>query len=122
MKIRLKLTGQDMQVLAQCVLMAGRRMQISGLDSLLAATTLEDLFIRMHRQYVPGKGKFTLRLSLTETAVLTKFVLPQMMDEVGTLPFYVANPILEAINRRIDNEVNIYNSMKSNDYVHNDEQ
>lgn len=122
MKIRLKLTGQDMQVLAQCVLEAGRKMHISGLDSLLAATTLEGLFMRMYRMYAPNRDKFTLRLSLTETAVLTKFVLPQMMDEVGTLPFYVANPILEAINRRIDNEVNIYNSMKSNDYVHNDEQ
>ena len=116
MKIRLKLTGQDMQVLGQCVLMAGRKMQISGLDSLLAATTLEDLFIRMHRQYAPGKGKFTLRLSLTETAVLTKFVLPQMMAVAGTLPFYVANPIVEAIDHRIDSEVTIYNSMKNNDY------
>lgn len=122
MKIRLKLTGQDMQVLGQCVLMAGRKMQISGLDSLLAATTLEDLFIRMHRQYASGKEKFTLRLSLTEAAALSKFVLPQMMAVAGTLPFYVANPIIEAIDHRIDNEVNIYNSMKSNDYVHNDEQ
>lgn len=122
MKIRLKLTGQDMQVLGQCVLMAGRRMQITGLDSLLAATTLEDLFIRMHRQYAPGKEKFTLRLNLTEAAVLTKFVLPQMMSEAGTLPFYVATPIVEAIDHRIDSEVTIYNSMKNNDYVHNDEQ
>lgn len=116
MKIRLKLTGQEMEVLAQNVLEAGRRMRIAGLDSLLAATTLEGLFIRMYRQYAPGNGKFTLRLSLTEAAVLTKFVLPPMMAEAGTLPFYVANPILETINHRIDNEVTIYNSMKSNIY------
>lgn len=101
-----------MQVLAQCVLEAGRKMHISGLDSLLAATTLEGLFMRMYRMYAPNRDKFTLRLSLVETTVLCRFVLPGMMAEAGTLPFFVANPIAEAIDRRTDSEVNIYNSMK----------
>lgn len=111
-KIRLKLTGQDMQVLGQCVLAAGRKVQISGLDSLLAANTLENLFIRMYKLYAPNRDKITLCLSLVEVIVLSKFVLPGMMAETGTLTFFVASGISESIDHWSEREVNLYNSMK----------
>ncbi len=99
-------------MLGQCVLMAGRKMQISGLDSLLAANTLENLFIRMYKLYAPNRDKITLRLSLVEVFVISKFVLPGMMAEAGTLTFFVASGISESIDHWSEREVNLYNSMK----------
>ena len=116
------MTGQDMQVLAQGVLEAGRRMKIAGLDSLLAVNTLENLFIRMYKLYAPHRDKITLRLSLVEVIVLSKFVLPGMMAETGTLTFFVASGISETIEHWGEREVNLYNSMKPQNYAQNDQQ
>ena len=116
------MTGQDMQVLAQGVLEAGRRMKIAGLDSLLAVNTLENLFIRMYKLYAPNRDKITLRLSLVEVIVLSKFVLPGMMAETGTLTFFVASGISETIDHWSEREVNLYNSMKPQNYAQNDQQ
>lgn len=101
-----------MQVLAHGVLEAGRRMKIAGLDSLLEVNTLENLFIRMYKLYAPNRDKITLRLSLVEVIVISKFVLPGMMAETGTLPFFVASEINETIDHWGEREVNLYNSMK----------
>ena len=102
-----------MQVLGQGVLEAGRQMKIVGLDSLLAAKTLENLFIRMYKLYAPHRDKITLQLSLVEVIMLSKFVLPGMMAVTGTLTFFVASGINESINHWSDREVNLYNSMKT---------
>lgn len=112
-KIRIKLKTEEAQLLAQHVLMAGRRMKVAGMDSLLASTTLENLFIRMYQQIPQSLDKHVLKLNLTEVAVLQRFVLPQMQDSDGTLEFFVANSLIEYMNRRIDHEVALYNSMKN---------
>ena len=107
------MSGQEMQVMAKAILTAGRSIEIAGIDSLLASTTLENLFIRMYQAYAPNRNKFTFKLNLTEAAVLNRFVLPAMMQDEGTLDFFVAVGIKDFIDRKIDTEVSMFNSMKS---------
>lgn len=111
-RIKLKMSRQEMQVMAKSVLAAGRAIEIAGIDSLLAANTLEGLFIRMYQAFAPGRDAFTFRLSLTEAAVLNRFVLPAM-QEGDPLEFAVAVGIKDFIDRKIDTEVSMYNSMKA---------
>lgn len=112
-RIKLKMSGQEMQVMAKSILATGRAIEVSGIDSLLASTTLEHLFIRMYQAYAPNRDKFTFRLSLMEATVLNRFVLPAMMQDEGSLDFFVAVGIKDFIDRKIDTEVAMFNSMKS---------
>jgi len=111
--IKLKMSQQEMQVMAKSILAVGRSIDVSGMDSLLASSTLEHLFIRMYQSYAPNRDKFTFKLNLMEATVLNRFVLPAMMQAEGTLEFFVAYEINECICRKIDSEVAMYNTMKA---------
>lgn len=112
-RFKLKMNGMEMKAVA----MVAANIGIHGsgprsLQGLVIYETLERLWSRMRNMYRPGRERYTVQLNATEVDVMMSVLCQELRSGDDPLMTVLANRIEDSLFNQVNNELNIYNSMR----------